>query len=142
VQRDRCVGLAVQVQLGPQIVAGQDIAVQHHDRVIRPAAQPGSRVPDPAAGAQRLLLVHVVDLESEPGSVAEAFGEHRRPVSGREHYPGHPAGRGPGELVGEERHARGGQQRLGDRDGQRSQPGTPAADQDNGFERLAAAWSA
>src|SRR5438132_454416 len=66
VDRYRGVGLDVQVDLRGQVVPGQDVGVQHHDRVGRAvAAQGPGRVADAARGVQRLLLLHVVDRQPE-----------------------------------------------------------------------------
>ena len=54
VQRDRGVGLAVQVELGGEVVAGQDVAVQHHHRAVGAAAKPGAAFRMAAAGTQRV----------------------------------------------------------------------------------------
>jgi hypothetical protein len=118
--------------------AGQDIAVQHDHRAVRAAAQSGRGVPDRPAGAERFRLVDVGDLQPERGTVPEALGKHAGPVGGGQHHVGD-AGRGRlGELVGEERHARRGQQGLGRPDGERSQPGALAADEQDRLKRLAA----
>ena len=66
VQGHRGVRLAVQVQLGRDVMTGQDIPVEDDDRVIRAAAQSLSRVADRPAGAEWLLLVDVGDLQAEP----------------------------------------------------------------------------
>ena len=80
--------------------------------------------------------MHVDDLQAERGAVAEALGEHPGPVGGGQHHVGDPGRGGLGELVGQERDARGGQQRLGCADGERPQPGALAADEQDGLEWL------
>src|SRR6202012_677365 len=113
VQGDRGLGLTVHVQLGAEVVAGQDVAVEDDHRVVRAGVQQARRVADAAAGAQRNLFVHVVDGQAERGSVPEGVAEHLGPVGGGQHHVGDAGRGGPGELVAQERHARRGQQRLG-----------------------------
>ena len=132
VQRHRGVGLDVQVDLCGQVVPGQDVGVQHHHGVGRAAAAQGpGRVADAARGVQRLLLLHVVDRQPEVPAVPEHRGEHLRLVAGGQDHVGDATRRRPGQQVGQERHARGGQQGLGRGQGQRSQPGALAPDEDN-----------
>jgi hypothetical protein len=119
----------VQVDLRAEVVPGQHVAVEHHDGVVGAAEQALRRVPDAAAGAQRLGLVRVDDLESVPRAVAEHLREHLGPVGGCQHDPAHARVGRPGQLVREEGDARGRQQRLGRTDRQRAQPGPLAADQ-------------
>ena len=116
------------VQQLPQIGSGEHIAVEDHRGVV---AQPRRDVGDAAAGAQRVLLGHVFDLQAQLGPVAELLLE-RRGVVRRAKDDVLDTGRGdPGQQMGEERQPRGGQQRLGRRQGQRTQPGAFAADQDH-----------
>ncbi len=137
VQGHRGFGLAVQVDLGAEIVPGQDVAVEHHHRVAgAAAAQRGGGVADPPAGVQRHVLLDVVDLQPERRAVTQAGGEHVGLVAGGEDDVGDTAGRRPGQQVGQERHTRGRQQGLGRGQGQRPQPGSLATDQDDGLKRF------
>jgi hypothetical protein len=131
VQRHRGVVPGVQLELSAEIMAGEDVAVQHHHRVLRAAVQARGGVPDAAAGAERHVLLDALKLQPELRSVAELLGEHLGPVRGRQHHPADPGRSRPRQLVREERHSGGRQQRLGRRDGQRAQPGTLPADQQN-----------
>ena len=122
----------MQVDLRAQVMPGQDVAVQHHHRVARAAAAQGlGRVADAARGVQRLFLLHVVDREPEVRAVPEHRCEHLRLVAGGQDHVGDATRRRPGQQVGQERHARGGQQGLGRGQGQRSQPGALPPDEDN-----------
>jgi len=110
-------------------MTGEDVAVEHDDRLVRAAAQQRGGVPDAAAGAERLRLVDVVDRQAELGAVAECLGEHLGPVGGRQHHVRDPALRRHRQLVREERHPGRGQQRLGGRQGEGAQPGAFTPDE-------------
>src|SRR4029077_7514547 len=80
VQGDRGLGLAVQIELGGEVVAGQYVPVQNKYRAAGAAAQRLCRVPDRAAGAERGAFLNVDDLRAERGAVTEAVREHLGPV--------------------------------------------------------------
>ena len=114
---------------GAQVGARQHVAVEDQRGVV---PQLGRDVGDPAAGAQRLVLDDVVDLQAQLRAVAELRLEDARLVGGAEHDV-LDAGRGdPGQQMGQERQPGGRQHRLGRRQRQRPQPGALPADQDDG----------
>jgi hypothetical protein len=88
----------------------------------------------PAAGAQRLVLHDVHELQAELLAAAELLGERLGHVGGAEHDPAHARGADAGEQVGQERHPGGGQHRLGGRERQRPQPRALAPDQHHGLD--------
>ena len=67
------VGLVKRQQV-TQVGAGQYIPVEHHHGVVPQLARD---VGDAAAGPQRDLLGHVVDLQAQFGTVTELGLEHR-----------------------------------------------------------------
>ncbi len=95
------------------------------------AAQPAGDVADAAAGAQRLGLLDVLQLDAERLPVAEVAGEDAGLVGRPEHDVCDAGVADAREQVREERNAGRGQHRL--RRGQRqwAQPGTETADQDD-----------
>jgi hypothetical protein len=129
VQRHRRFLLPVQVDLGGQVMPGEDVAVEHDDRLVRAAAQQRRRVPDPAAGAEWLGLVDVVDRQAELRAVAECLGEHLGSVGGRQHDVRDSVLGRHRQLVREERHPGRGQQRLGRGQGEGAQPGAFTPDE-------------
>ncbi len=113
----------------PEVGAGQHVAVEDHRGVVPQLVRD---VGDPAAGAERLVLDDVLDLQAELRSVTELGLEHARLVGGAE-YDVLDACRGdPGQQMGQERQTGGRQHRLGRREGQRPQPGALPADEDDG----------
>ena len=117
------------VQQRAQVGARQHVAVEHHRGVV---PQLGRHVGDAAAGAQRLVLDDVVDLQAELGPVAELRLEHRRLVRGAQHDVLDARRGDPRQQVGQERQPGGRQHRLGCRQRQRPQPGALTADQNDG----------
>ena len=107
-------------------------------RVTGPAVQGGRGVADRAAGVERGLLLDAVNIHPERKGF-QVLNEHICAVAGGHDHPGNPGRGGPGQLMGEKRDPRGGQQRLGGRDGQRAQPGALAADEQDRLEVTAAA---
>jgi hypothetical protein len=119
---------AVKVQQLAQVRPGQHVTVEHHDGVV---AQVVGDVGDAAAGAQRLFLGDVVDLQAQLGTVAELGLEDLRLVRRAQHDVFDARRGDPRQQVGEERQPGGRQHRLGRRQRQRPQPGALAADQDH-----------
>jgi hypothetical protein len=138
VQRDGGVGLAVHVNLSAEIMAGEHVAVQDDDWVIGAAPQAGRGVPDSAAGAEWLILAGVDDVQAVVRAVTEDLGEHFGPERGRQHDPPYARRGCPGQLMGEERDASSGQQRLGYADRQRPEPCPLTADQQDRLKQAAA----
>ena len=128
-QRDVGVVVVMGGEQGAEVGAGQHVAVEHHRGVV---PQLRRDVGDAAAGAERLLLDDVVDLQAELRSVTELGLEHLRLV-GRAEHDVLDARRGdPRQQVGQERQTGGRQHRLGRRQRQRPQPGALPADEDDG----------
>ena len=68
-------GVGVVGDQRPQVDAGQHVAVEDQHRVVGLAAQPVGDVADAAAGAERLDLGDVLEVEAERRSVAEVLLE-------------------------------------------------------------------
>ena len=113
----------------PEVGAGQHIAVEDHRGVV---PQLVCDVGDRAAGAERLLLDDVFDLQAQLRPVTELGLEHARLVGGAEHDVLDACCGDPGQQMGQERQTGGRQHRLGRRKGQRPQPGALPADEDDG----------
>lgn len=113
------------VRLGPhvgvehrtEIGATEHVAVEDHHVV---GAQPRQHVADTAAGTERLGLGDVLDLETEVGTVGEVLLEDLGLERGAEDDVFDACLTDPCEQMGEERHPRGGQHRLGCRQRQRA----------------------
>ncbi len=135
VQRHRGTGRLVRRELAGEVVAGEHVAVEDDDRVVRPAEQGVGRMADRPAGAERLGLVHVDELEAQVGAVAQR-GEDLGPVGRGEHDASHPGRLRPSELVKHERHAGHRQHRLGAAQRQRPQPGPQPADEQDRLDSV------
>ena len=131
VQGDVGLRPAVRVDDGGEVRAGQHVAVEDQD-VAR--GEVLEDVADAAAGAQRLVLDDVLDLQAERRAVAEVVGEGLGQVGRAEHDPPHARRAGTREQVGEERDAGGRQHRLGGGEGERPQPRALPADEHHGFD--------
>ena len=86
VQRDVGAGGAVRRDLRRDVVAGQDVAVEDQDRVVRArwsAAAATLRMPPPVPSGS--VLGDVVELQAERGAVAECLGEDLGAVGRRQH---------------------------------------------------------
>ena len=114
-----------------QIHAGEHITVEHHHRVV---AQLRRDIGNAAAGAQRFHLGHILDLQTELGAVAELRLECLGPVGGPEDDVLDTSRGDARQQVGQERHTRGGEHRLGGRNRQRPQPSSLSADQNDGVD--------
>src|SRR5262249_51899256 len=126
--------LAVQVELGRDVVTGQDVPVEDDDRVVGAGAQPLSGIADRPAGTERLLLVNVGDLEAEFGPVAEPFREHLRAVGRGQDHMSDAGLRRLRELMREEGDSRGWQQVLRRRQGERAKARAVTADEEDCFQ--------
>ncbi len=136
VQRDVGAGGAVGVHQGRDVQSGEDVAVEDQDRVAGCRVQAGGDVADGAAGAQRLLLGDVLQVQSERRPVTEIRLEHFGEVGRGQHDVLHTRGAGARQLVGEEGDTGGRDHRLGRVHRQRAQPGALAADQEDRFSHL------
>ncbi len=126
VHRQVGVLLAVQGEDFPQVGPAEDVAVEHHDRR---GGELGQDVADAAAGAQGFGLHDVGDVQVQGRPVAEVLLEDLGLEGGPQHDAPDAGRPDPGEQVGQEGQARGGQHRLGRRDRQGPEPGALAADQ-------------
>ncbi len=106
----------MRVEHGAEIGATEHVTVEDHDVV---GTQLRQHVADTTAGAERLGLGDVLDLESEVGPVGEVLLEDLGLERGAEHDVLDARLTDPREQVGEEGHPRGGQHRLGCRQRQR-----------------------
>ena len=88
-------------------------------------------VGDTAAGAQRMFLGHILDLQTQFGPVTKLRLEHRRLVGRTQNDVLDTGRRDSREQMGEKRQPGGGQHRLGHRQRQRPQSSAFAADQND-----------
>ncbi|PQM49647.1 hypothetical protein C1Y40_00123 [Mycobacterium talmoniae] len=89
-----------------QVGAGEHVAVEHHRGVV---AQLVGDVGDAAAGAQRLGLGHVLDLQTQLGAVPEFGLEHPGLIRRAQHDVLDAGGGDPRQQVGDKRQPGGGQ---------------------------------
>src|SRR5690606_24082830 len=79
-------------------------------------------------------LVHVRQGQPERLAVPERRAEHLSTIGRGEDHPAYAERTRSGELVGEERHARGRQQGFGNTERQRTQPSALPADEQDGLK--------
>jgi hypothetical protein len=133
VQRDIRLVLAVRVHDPRQVDTRQDVAVEDHHVGF---AQLVRDVADGARRVERYLLDHVLELQTEPGTVTEVLLEHLGLVGGAEHHVGDPGLLDPRQQVREKGHPRGRQHGLGSGQGQRAKTGALAPDQHHSFDAV------
>ena len=75
--------LCVQGKLRADVVARKHVAVEHEHRRIGVPAKARTDVADPAAGAHRLGLCHVLQIKSEGRTVTEMLFERLRAIRRR-----------------------------------------------------------
>jgi hypothetical protein len=111
-QRDVGGVALVAVQQRAQVRAGKHVAVEHQGGVV---AQLRRHIGDTAAGAQRLVLNDVVDLQAQLRPVAEFRVEHAGLVRRAQHDMLDARIGDPGQQMGQKRQTRGRQHGLGRR---------------------------
>ena len=115
-----------------EIHAGQNVAVEHHDRVL---AQLVIDVADTAAGTQRGLLHHVLNFQAQIGAIPEVLLKDLRLIRSGEHHVLNPGFLDTGEQVLEEWVVGRGQHRLRRANRQRAQAGAATSHQNDGIGR-------
>ena len=114
------------------IEPGEHISVEDEHRLVRATREKRQGMPDRSTGAERLDLRRDDDFDPEV-VVLDEFAEHFGAIARPEHDPGDSGVTSASDLMDREGNPRNRKHRLGSVDGQRTQAGSLASDEEHCF---------